>query len=113
MSNASSSSHSKSATNENTSQAGKSDGYSTTDHVAQAAHEAVDKAASNLAHAEAALRDAQKAAGVKVGNAAAQAGQMSQESVSAIKRYVNHNPVQSVGIAFATGYLLSVLLKKS
>lgn len=84
----------------------------TTDHVAKAAHASVDKAAANLASAERALRDAQEAAGVKVSDMSAQAQQIGLESLSSVRKYVGQHPVQSVGIALASGYLLSLILKK-
>ncbi len=95
---------------ENKSHAG--DDASTTDHMAQAAHATVDKAAANLAQAERALREAQIAAGTKVSDMSEQARQMGSESLSSVRKYVDQYPVRSVGIAFATGYLLSVILKK-
>ncbi|MCB1679960.1 MAG: hypothetical protein KDI16_14855 [Halioglobus sp.] len=85
---------------------------STTDQVAQAAHAAIDKAAANLAHAERALREAQAAAGVKVSEVSTQARQLGGDSLASVRQYVHEHPARSVGIAFAAGYLLSVLLKK-
>lgn len=85
---------------------------STTDHMAQAAHAAVDKAAANLAQAERALREAQAAAGIKISDMSEQARQIGNESLSSVRQYVDQHPARAVGIAFAAGYLLSVLLKK-
>lgn len=85
---------------------------SATDHMAKAAHAAVDKAAVNLAQAERALREAQTAAGIKASDMSEQARQIGSESWSSVRHYVDQHPARSVGIAFATGYLLSVILKK-
>ncbi len=85
---------------------------STTAHLAEAAHAAVDKAAANLASAERALRDAQASAGIKISDISSQAQQVGSESLSSMNSYIEKNPTRAVGIAFAAGYLLSVILKK-
>lgn len=87
-------------------------GTSTTEKVASAAHQAVDIAAKNLEQAEKALREARIAAGHKVAETASQAQSLSEDTLESIKAYVNMYPLRSVGIALATGFLLSALLKK-
>lgn len=85
---------------------------STTAKVASAAHSAVDIAAENLANAERALREAKVAAGEKVSETAHQAKSYSEDALATVKTYIHLYPLRSVGIALATGYLLSALLKK-
>lgn len=84
----------------------------TTEKVANAAHQAVDLAAKNLEQAEKALREARIAAGHKVAETAVQAQSFSEDTVESIKAYVQLYPLRSVGIALASGFLLSALLKK-
>ena len=85
---------------------------STTAHLAEAAHAAVDKAAANLANAERALRDPHASAGIKISDISSHAQQVGSESLSSMNSYIERNPTRAVGIAFAAGYLLSVILKK-
>ena len=85
---------------------------STTEKMANAAHQAVDIAAKNLEHAEKALREARIAAGHKVADTADKAQSLTEDTVESIKAYVNLYPLRSVGIAVAAGFLLSALLKK-
>lgn len=83
----------------------------TTAKVASAAHSAVDIAAENLAHAEKALREAKVAAGEKVSETAHHAKAYSEDALATVKTYIHLYPLRSVGIAIATGYVLSKLLK--
>ena len=83
---------------------------STTAKVASAAHTAVDIAAENLAHAEKALREARVAAGEKLTETAKHAKSYSEDSMETVKAFIHLYPLRSVGIALATGYLLSALL---
>jgi ElaB/YqjD/DUF883 family membrane-anchored ribosome-binding protein len=85
---------------------------STTEKMANAAHHAVDIAAKNFEQAEKALREARVAAGHKVAETAGQAQSLSEDALASIKAYVNLYPLRSVGIALASGFLLSALLKK-
>jgi ElaB/YqjD/DUF883 family membrane-anchored ribosome-binding protein len=85
---------------------------STTAKVATAAHNAVDIAAENLAAAEKALREARIAAGQKASDTADQAKSFADDAVTSANAYIKLYPLRSVGIALATGYLLSALLKK-
>ena len=84
---------------------------SATAKVASAAHTAVDVAAENIALAEKALRDASAGVGEKVTEKAKLARSYSEDALESLKAYVNLYPLRSVGIALATGYLLSSLLK--
>ena len=97
---------------ETTSMDSKGNDSSTTAKVASAAHNAVDIAAANLEQAEKALREARVAAGHKVHDAAKHAQSVSEDAVGTVKAYIDLYPLRSVGIALATGYLLSALLRK-
>ncbi len=85
---------------------------STTDRMAQAAHNAVDIAAANLAQAEEALREARHAAGITASESARQAQAVTEESLNSAREYIQANPLRAVGIALAAGFLTSVLLRK-
>jgi ElaB/YqjD/DUF883 family membrane-anchored ribosome-binding protein len=84
----------------------------TTAKMASAAHNAVDVAARNFEQAEKALREARAAAGYKASETAQQAQSWSEDLLANTKAYVELYPMRSLGIAVASGYLLSVLLKK-
>ncbi len=85
---------------------------SATAKLASAAHAAVDIAAANLEQAEQALKEARIAAGQKVNDGAKQAQSISEDTISAVKAYIDLYPLRSVGIALAAGFLISSLLKK-
>ncbi len=85
---------------------------SITARLAIAAHNAVDMAAANLEQAEKALREARASAGLKEDETAKQAQSISEDALGLVKAYVELYPLRSVGIALATGYLLSALLRK-
>ncbi|MEZ5572530.1 MAG: hypothetical protein R3E64_10960 [Halioglobus sp.] len=85
---------------------------STTAKLAIAAHNAVDIAAANLEQAEKALREARASAGLNVDETVKQAQSLSEDALGTVKAYIELYPLRSVGIALATGYLLSALLRK-
>jgi ElaB/YqjD/DUF883 family membrane-anchored ribosome-binding protein len=73
-----------------------SSGKPAVDRMAASAHEAVDKVSSVASHAVETL-------GVK----GEQLSAAEQRLVAGTRRYVQEHPVASVGIAIATGYVLS------
>ena len=83
-----------------------------TSKLAAAAHSAVDIAAQNFAQAEKALREARVAAGIKVSETAEHAHDYSEAALADMKAYVERYPMRSVGIALATGFLLSAVLHR-
>ena len=87
------------------------DAPSTTTKMASAAHSAVDVAARNFEQAEKALREARAAAGDKTSETAKRAQSLSADAAASTKAYVETNPMRSLGVAVASGYLLSVVLK--
>lgn len=99
------------ASKDTTSHSGEN-GSSATAKMASAAHSAVDIAAANLEQAEKALKEARAAAGQKVHDSAKQAQSFSEDALASVKAYIDLYPLRSVGIALATGFLVSSLLKK-
>jgi len=97
---------------ENTPADDKEGESSTTAKLAIAAHHAVDMAAANLEQAEKALREARASAGLKVDDTAKQAQTISEDALGVLKAYIELYPLRSAGIALATGFLLSALLRK-
>lgn len=69
--------------------------------AAQAAHEAIDSISERSAEAEERLRAARARASVR--------GQEISEDVTA---YVNKNPLTSLGIAVAAGFVLGALFRR-
>jgi len=69
--------------------------------AAQAAHEAIDQISDRSAEAEERLRHASQ-----------RATERSQELAGEVSEYVTNNPLASVGIAAAAGFILGALLRR-
>lgn len=79
------------------------DGTTTTftDRASKAAHEAVDRLAGQGAQYEERLRSGSQ-----------QASERGHEVADQVADYVKKNPVQSVGLAVAAGFLLGSILRR-
>jgi ElaB/YqjD/DUF883 family membrane-anchored ribosome-binding protein len=73
--------------------------HKTLDKVADATHSAADKIADATHHAADAISEK-----------GAQLQDLQEEWLENVRKYINENPVKSVGIAIAGGFLLSRLL---
>jgi ElaB/YqjD/DUF883 family membrane-anchored ribosome-binding protein len=69
--------------------------------AAQAAHEAIDQISNRGAEAEERLRQASQ-----------RASERTQELAEDVTDYVTKNPLASVGIAAAAGFILGALLRR-
>lgn len=69
--------------------------------AAEAAHEAIDQISSRSAEAEERLRQASQ-----------RASERTQELADDVSKYVTNNPLASVGIAAAAGFILGALLRR-
>ncbi|HEX5515690.1 MAG TPA: hypothetical protein VFY81_14925 [Gammaproteobacteria bacterium] len=69
--------------------------------AAEAAHEAIDQISSRSAEAEERLRQASQ-----------RASERTQELANDVSEYVTKNPLASVGIAAAAGFILGALLRR-
>lgn len=69
--------------------------------AAQAAHEAIDQISGRSAEAEERLRQASQ-----------RASERTQELANDVSEYVTKNPLASIGIAAAAGFILGALLRR-
>lgn len=85
---------------------------STTERVADKAHSAIDGAAENAAEAERELRQAAAEAAARARRSEEQVAEAIDQNVARVREYIEQNPIQSAGIAFVAGVVLSSLLKR-
>ena len=83
-----------------------------TKRIAEKAHEAVDRAAEIATETEQKVRTQATRAAEKLKATEETAVEAFDESMTAVSRYVQANPLASAGIAFAAGVLVSVLLRR-
>lgn len=82
---------------------------SATKRAAERAHGAIDSAAERLKEQEIRLRETAASAEEQIRESKDQLRGSMQSSSQELRRYVLENPLRSVAIAFAAGYLVSVL----
>jgi ElaB/YqjD/DUF883 family membrane-anchored ribosome-binding protein len=75
--------------------------HGTTERVTEAAHEALDRAAEKSAEFEDQLRQRSQ-----------QAADQTREYTDALSQYVRENPLASLGMALAAGFVLASLTRK-
>ncbi len=83
-----------------------------TENVAQAAHEAVDRAAGGAAKAEDKVRRMAATGEEQLREKTAEARQSAEQSLEQFRQYTRDNPMMSAGIAFAAGLVVSRLLSR-
>ncbi len=81
----------------------------TTRRAAEKAHGAIDAAADRLGEQETRLREGAAAAENQVRQSRDQLRDSVQSSSQELRGYILENPLKSVAIAFAAGYVLSIL----
>ena len=84
-----------------------------TNKARESAHDVVDKVADSSAELERKARHGTQLTEQKVEELTQQALKSSGKYMDAATQYVRDNPVKSVGIAVASGYLLAKLVNKS
>jgi ElaB/YqjD/DUF883 family membrane-anchored ribosome-binding protein len=85
---------------------------STTEHVANKIHQAVDRAASGLSHTEEKLRHEASCAAEKVREGAHIAQEKSADILKSVSCFVKENPIAAIGIAFVAGSIISSLSRR-
>lgn len=84
----------------------------TTDKVAKAAHEAIDKMAAGADQMESRIRQGAADAQLNVRGTTDRAQRLSADTVTDVRQYVYERPVASIVMAFAAGIIFSALFRR-
>jgi ElaB/YqjD/DUF883 family membrane-anchored ribosome-binding protein len=84
----------------------------TTDKIAKAAHEAIDKMATGADQVEARVRQTAADAQSSMRERTDKAQRMSEDALANMRDYVHEHPIASLGMAFAAGIIFSALLRR-
>lgn len=85
---------------------------SITDKVKRSAHDAIDKAAETASQAERKLRDTAHTSEQRLRHAGTDIQQVSEKAYGTARTYMREHPIESIGIAFVAGVLVSGLLRR-
>ena len=83
-----------------------------TDKASEAAHGAVDKASQSAAQIERKLRDGTEVSEQKLRELSDKAQAASTDGLAKVQTYIQENPLKALGIALASGYIISQLFTK-
>jgi ElaB/YqjD/DUF883 family membrane-anchored ribosome-binding protein len=89
----------------------RAEAHSAIDGISNVAHPAVDRLASNAHEVIDRLVSAANSAGDTYENQAAALGRMRDRVTGSTGEYIVRNPLSSIGMALAAGFLLSRLLR--
>jgi ElaB/YqjD/DUF883 family membrane-anchored ribosome-binding protein len=89
-----------------------SHGAPSSERLAEHAHDTVDEAASGAAEVERDLRGVAADAAERFRRSEAELADMLDENLRKVRMYIEKNPIQSAGIAFAAGVVLSSLFRR-
>ena len=84
----------------------------TTEHLSQAAHETIDRAARGAAKVESSLRESASHAGEQAKATKERAAVQFDSALKRLDAFMHEHPVSAAGVAFAAGMLLSSLLRR-
>ena len=84
----------------------------TTEHMADAAHEAVDRVADKGAKAEERIREKAAAGERQLREKSAEARATTERAVDQFRQYTQENPIAAAAIAFAVGLVVSRILSR-
>ena len=97
----------------NASEAGKARvSTPTTDTVADAAHDAVERAADSVAKAEERIREKAAASERHLREKTAEARVTTERAIDHVRQYTQEKPLAAAAIAFAAGLVVSRLLSR-
>ncbi len=85
---------------------------STTQKVANVAHDAIDGAAKKAEPVEQQLREQATKASEQMGATQAAAMQQVEDSMKKVENFVRERPVAATGLAFAAGALAAIILRR-
>lgn len=83
-----------------------------TDKLSRSAHDAIDRATEKAAQAEQTLRESAERTEAQAQALADSAQSKGRELIGDIQDYARKHPLESLGIAFASGLVLSRLLRR-
>lgn len=83
-----------------------------TEHMAEAAHEAVDRVAEKVARAEGHVREKAAAGEEHIRMKGAEARASTERVIDQVRQYTRENPLTAAGIAFAAGLVVSRMLSR-
>lgn len=98
----------KAAANKTASKASES----TTDRIATAAHDAVDRFAVHANKRESQIREAAQTAGEQAEVKREQATEQFNDVITRVEAYVREKPLASAGIAFMAGIVANAILRR-
>jgi ElaB/YqjD/DUF883 family membrane-anchored ribosome-binding protein len=84
----------------------------TSERVAKAVQEAIDKIAASADEIEGRIRQTAADAEQNVRARADHAHRVSEDAIANIQKYVHAHPVASLGMAFAAGVVFSAILRR-
>lgn len=87
--------------------------HATTDRLAESAHQSVDRVAEKSGKGEERIRHEAAQAEAHFTDAGQRAKTTSEETLQSISDFVHEKPLMALGMAFATGALLSALRRRS
>lgn len=82
------------------------------ERLAEHVHRTVDHAAASAAEAEREVRRAASDATERLRSSEAELAEMLDQNLDKVRTYIEKNPLQSAGIAFVAGIVLSSLLRR-
>lgn len=85
---------------------------SITQKLSKSAHDAIDRASEKAAVAEESIRASAQRTEAQASALAESADQKRKETLSAVQNYTREHPLESLGIAFASGLVVSSLLRR-
>jgi ElaB/YqjD/DUF883 family membrane-anchored ribosome-binding protein len=88
------------------------DALSTTERLAQSAHEVIDDAAEKASKVEHQVRESAERANEKLEGSRQAAGEQLDRTIASAENFINERPVAAAGIAFAAGVLATALLRR-
>ena len=86
--------------------------HAATDRLTERAHESVDRVARTVGKGEEKIREGVESAEAMVKEAGQQARAQADEALHGLNGFVRENPLMALGIAFAAGNLLGMLMRR-
>jgi ElaB/YqjD/DUF883 family membrane-anchored ribosome-binding protein len=80
--------------------------------MAAMGHDAINRVAETVNHAEHSVRDAATTTAEAAKHAQDQVGAAAEENLRKLRSYIERNPLASAGVAFAAGVLLSAVVRR-
>lgn len=85
---------------------------SITENLSKSAHDAIDRASEKAAAAEDTIRASAQRAEAQANALAGSVDQKRKDTLEAVQDYARKHPLESLGIAFASGIVFSSLMRR-